>query len=251
MPIEVIPVLDLAAGRAVHAVGGDRSRYAPVSSLLTPGLPGDALALARAYRERVGARRCYVADLDAIAAGPVQRGLLARLAAEDGFGRALLVDAGVATAADLERLHGLPVTVVVGLETLRARDDLAALVAAAPALIFSLDLREGQPVVRPGAWPHGVPDAPSFAAELAAAGVRELIVLDLARVGRDRGPDLARLGAVRSAAPGVRLLAGGGVRDAADLARLAAVGADGVLVASALHRGALAPGRDQSPSDVV
>jgi phosphoribosylformimino-5-aminoimidazole carboxamide ribotide isomerase len=246
MPIEVMPVLDLAAGRAVHAIGGDRSRYAPVTSLLAPGAPGDAMALARAYREQVGARRCYVADLDAITGGVLQRDLLSRLAAADGFGRGLLVDAGIATAVDLPRLDGLPVTVVVGLETLRAWDDVAELVAAAPSLIFSLDLFEGQPLVRPGAWRRGTPGAAPLAAALEAAGVGELIMLDLARVGRDRGPDLAQLGAVRAAAPRVRLLAGGGVRDAADLARLAAVGVDGVLVASALHRGALA-GRDQSP----
>jgi phosphoribosylformimino-5-aminoimidazole carboxamide ribotide isomerase len=251
MPIEVIPVLDLAAGLAVHAIGGDRSRYAPVTSVLAAGAPGDALALARAYRERVGARRCYVADLDAIAGGATQRGLLARLVAADGFGSALIVDDGIATASDLQRLDGLPVTAVVGLETLRAWDELAALLAAAPSLSFSLDLREGRPVVRPGAWPHGVPDAVSIAAALEAAGLRELILLDLARVGRDRGPDLAQLGAVRAAAPGVRLLAGGGVRDAADVVQLAAVGVDGVLVASALHRGALAPGPGQSPSEVV
>jgi phosphoribosylformimino-5-aminoimidazole carboxamide ribotide isomerase len=251
MPIEVIPVLDLAAGAAVHAIGGDRSRYAPVTSVLAPRAPGDAIALARAYRQSVGARRCYVADLDAITGGVPQCELLARLASTDGFGHGLLVDAGIATAAELERLDGLPVTVVVGLETLRAWGDLPALLAAAPTLIFSLDLREGQPVVRTGAWQRGVPDAVSLAAALEAAGLRELILLDLARVGRDRGPDLALLGAVRAAAPGVRLLAGGGVRDAAGLARLAAVGVDGVLVASALHRGALAPGRGQSPSEVV
>jgi phosphoribosylformimino-5-aminoimidazole carboxamide ribotide isomerase len=251
MPIELIPVLDIAAGRAVHAIGGDRSRYAPVASLLAPDAPGDAIVLARAYRERVGARRCYVADLDAIAGGVPQRDLLARLATDDGFGFGLLVDAGIGTAADLQRLDGLPVTAVAGLETLRAWDDLAALLAFAPALIFSLDLRERRPLVRPGAWRRGTPDAVSMATALEAAGVRELIVLDLARVGRDRGPDLAQLGALRTAAPGVRLLAGGGVRDAADLARLAAVGVDGVLVASALHRGALAPLRGQSPSEVV
>lgn len=251
MPIEVIPVLDLAAGRAVHAIGGDRSRYAPVASLLAPDEPGDAMVLARAYRQRVGARRCYVADLDAITGGVPQRDLLARLATDDGFGRGLLVDAGIGSAADLQCLDGLPVTTVVGLETLRAWDELAALLAAAPGLIFSLDLRAGQPLVRPGAWQRGTPDAASMAAVLEAAGVRELILLDLARVGRGEGPDLAQLGAVRTAAPGVRLLAGGGVRDAADLARLAGVGVDGVLVASALHRGALARGRGQSPSEVV
>jgi phosphoribosylformimino-5-aminoimidazole carboxamide ribotide isomerase len=39
----------------------------------------------------------------------------------------------------------------------------------------------------------------------------------------------------------VELIAGGGIRGVADLHRLRAIGADAVLVASALHDGRLAP----------
>jgi phosphoribosylformimino-5-aminoimidazole carboxamide ribotide isomerase len=55
---------------------------------------------------------------------------------------------------------------------------------------------------------------------------------------------------VRRAAPGVRLLAGGGVRHPADLGRLGETGVEGVLVASALHAGVL-PWAGQSPTSVV
>ena len=44
----MIPVLDLRSGRAVHARGGARSTYAPVSSQLIGGRVGDPIALARA-----------------------------------------------------------------------------------------------------------------------------------------------------------------------------------------------------------
>ena len=44
---------------------------------------------------------------------------------------------------------------------------------------------------------------------------------------------------LREALPGVDLIAGGGVRDRADLDRLAAAGANGSLVATAVHRGAI------------
>jgi phosphoribosylformimino-5-aminoimidazole carboxamide ribotide isomerase len=247
MSLELVPVLDLAGGLAVHAVGGDRARYAPVDSSLAPGRPGDATALARAYRRLVRAGRCYVADLDAIAGGATQRQLLARIASEEGFGGALIVDAGIACAADLERLDGLPATPVVGLETLRSWDDLADLVAAAPTLVFSLDLRAGDPVGCPTARPSLGNDPVAIAAAVAAAGVQQVILLDLARVGRAQGPDVHMLAAVRAAAPGIRLLAAGGVRGADDVALLERIGVDGVLVASALHRGALAVGQGQSP----
>ena len=65
-------------------------------------------------------------------------------------------------------------------------------------------------------------------------------MLDLARVGSGEGPDVTLLGELHARFPDVELLAGGGVRDAADLRALAAAGASGALVATALHGGAIA-----------
>jgi phosphoribosylformimino-5-aminoimidazole carboxamide ribotide isomerase len=233
---EVIPVLDLAGGVAVHARGGDRARYAPATSVLAPDRPGDALALARAYRDRVGVMRCYVADLDAIVGGPVQVSLLCALAGPHGFGGTLLVDAGLRSVADADRLVHVPGRFVAGLETFECWDDLPALAARRVGLVVSVDLRDGVPL-RTGPW--GGQSAADVARHVAAMGAAELLVLDLARVGRGEGLDLELLAEVRRAVPKVRLLAGGGVRHQADLHRLADIGVDGVLVASALHAGAL------------
>jgi phosphoribosylformimino-5-aminoimidazole carboxamide ribotide isomerase len=74
------------------------------------------------------------------------------------------------------------------------------------------------------------------------AGVETVIVLDLARVGGSRGVDDAMLSDMRAALPGVDLIAGGGVRDQSDLDRLAAAGANGALVATAVHRGVIKRG---------
>ena len=75
---------------------------------------------------------------------------------------------------------------------------------------------------------------------LAAEGVTDVILLALTHVGTGAGPDIGTLRAARAAFPLLRLIAGGGVRDAEDLRRLAAAGADGVLLATALHRGWIA-----------
>ena len=46
--MRVVGVLDLAGGRAVHAVAGHRERYAPVTAVAGASIrPGDALAVAR------------------------------------------------------------------------------------------------------------------------------------------------------------------------------------------------------------
>ena len=64
-------------------------------------------------------------------------------------------------------------------------------------------------------------------------------MLDLLRVGSGDGPDVTLIDELHARFPDVQLLAGGGVRDAADLASLAEAGAAGALVATALHGGAI------------
>jgi len=52
----------------------------------------------------------------------------------------------------------------------------------------------------------------------------------------------ARIAEIHATFPDLELLAGGGVRDADDLRALAAAGAAGALVATALHRGTIGVG---------
>jgi phosphoribosylformimino-5-aminoimidazole carboxamide ribotide isomerase len=81
---------------------------------------------------------------------------------------------------------------------------------------------------------------PIAAAPLARAlNVRELLVIDLARVGSGSGPPLDAVAGLAAALPGVAIYAGGGVRDDADLRALESAGAAGALVATALHEGAI------------
>jgi phosphoribosylformimino-5-aminoimidazole carboxamide ribotide isomerase len=73
-------------------------------------------------------------------------------------------------------------------------------------------------------------------------GVRRIIVLDLARVGGYDGTgtiDLCKR--LASTYPKVEIVAGGGIRNVADLQRLQAGGVRAALVASALHDGRLQP----------
>jgi phosphoribosylformimino-5-aminoimidazole carboxamide ribotide isomerase len=232
-------VLDLKGGRAVHARGGRREQYDAVESRLTPRR-GDALALARAYRDALGLRELYVADLDAIAGGAPQLAFVRSLAAPSV---SLWLDAGTATPDQAQQLVRQGASrVVVGLETLPSFDALAAIVEAVGArrVAFSLDLRDGQPLARS---PDLVPrekgsDVPIALAERAAsAGASTVIVLDLARVGTASGLDLELIRRLRRALSRVELVAGGGVRDRADLEALADAGADAALVATALHEG--------------
>jgi phosphoribosylformimino-5-aminoimidazole carboxamide ribotide isomerase len=243
--VQIIPVLDLAGGMAVHAQAGDRSRYAPLESGLVPGRVGDPAALLQAFHGTLGIHECYLADLDAIQGGAVQRNLIRELAEfHTGFAGALLVDAGThLPEGALEVLSCGASEVVVGLETLHAFADLAAIVrlVGSSRVVFSLDLRLGNPILHSAmqdALGPG-PDAIQLAEQAVSAGVATLLLLDLGRVGTGCGVDLGLLETLRNRLPGIRLLAGGGVLTRRDLERMRDAGCDGALIASAIHNGRL------------
>jgi phosphoribosylformimino-5-aminoimidazole carboxamide ribotide isomerase len=241
--MQIIPVLDIAGGIAVHAEAGNRSRYQPVRSVLAPGRVGDAVALLHAFYQVLGADACYVADLDAIRGGPIQRSLIRELAQfETGFAGALLVDAGTYLPGGVLELVSCGTSqVVIGLETLHSFADLARIVelVGPGRVVFSLDMKLGSPMIHP-ALRESVgtsPDAMSLALQAVAAGVRTLLLLDLGRVGTGSGVDLALVQALRGRLASEKLFAGGGVLGRRDLERMKDAGCDGALVATAIHTG--------------
>jgi phosphoribosylformimino-5-aminoimidazole carboxamide ribotide isomerase len=219
--MEIIPVLDLKAGHVVHARQGQRDTYQPIVSWLssTSG-PSDVLAgLLRLHPFT----KVYIADLDAIEKKDGHKQILGELTRQHPGLEFWLDDGGTAPAV-------LSVTGnirrVTGSESMR---DIGALRASGAAAILSLDFRGvdflGPPDLldEPSLWPDCI------------------IVMTLARVGSNDGPDLERLAMVKQRAGARRLYAAGGVRDAVDLEALRRAGAAGVLVASALHDGRLSP----------
>ena len=238
--MRIVGVTDIRGGKAVHARGGQREHYSPVSVAAGERVDGDAVALARVYVDRLGVRELYVADLDAIDGGAtsMNAGLLNQIAA---LGAPVWVDAGVATpAAAKAALEAGASVVVVGLETLTTLDALVTIRQAigGDRVAFSVDLRDGMPITLPGAE-HSGWSAAAIARRAAEGGAGTIIVLDLARVGSGSGVDLELMTAMRRAVPQVALFAGGGVRSADDVDVLARTGCDGALVATALLSGAL------------
>jgi phosphoribosylformimino-5-aminoimidazole carboxamide ribotide isomerase len=208
--VRVVGVIDLKDGTAVHAVRGERERYRPL---------GDPLAIARGFE----VEELYVADLDAITGAGENREVIRALARE----ARVMVDAG---ASEPNALLALGVhRVVVGTETLADADALL------PDAVLSVDLREGRTLSRD---PRLADLSALETVELLHhPALRDVIVLDLARVGSGEGPDVAAIAEIHAAFPELELLAGGGVRDAADMRALADAGAAGALVGTALHRG--------------
>jgi phosphoribosylformimino-5-aminoimidazole carboxamide ribotide isomerase len=232
--MRVVGVIDLKDGTAVHAVRGERERYRPVSGVIG-GEDGDALALARGFRA-LGLDELYVADLDAITGHGDNAALLAALAPE----ARLMVDAGVSEPGRARAvLDSGAQRVIVGTETLPGPAALDDLLAALPdgAVTLSVDLRDRRLLSPDAELAH----LPAIDALSRLPRVREVIVLDLARVGSGAGPDVGLIAELHDAFPQLELLAGGGVSDVDDLRALAGAGAAGALVATALHRGVIGP----------
>jgi HisA/HisF family protein len=226
--MRIVPVLDLQSGVVVHARRGDRAGYAPLRSPLVHG--AEPVAVARALCTHAGSDRLYVADLDAIAGAPADVETLRRLTTV----AELWVDAGATTAEQVAVLTAAGVARnVIGTESL---SEIGYDAGAAPP-VLSVDLRDGVLISpRRQLAGRGPKAAVALAHEL---GARELLVIDLARVGSRAGPPLEGVATLAAALPGVDVYAGGGVRDDRDLDALAGAGAAGALVATALHEGAV------------
>jgi phosphoribosylformimino-5-aminoimidazole carboxamide ribotide isomerase len=233
--MRIVPVLDLMHGVVVRGIGGRRHEYRPIVSRLTAS--SAPLDVAGAFQEEFGFKSLYLADLDAIGG---ESPAWAVYEALRRLGLALWVDAGVRDAAMARQLADTGIDrVVIGLETVRGLHELAkACHELGDRLVFSLDLKSGQPLGAISSW--GTNEASKIAAHAVEAGVRRLLVLDLSQVGSNTGTgteDLCRALSCRH--PGLDVAAGGGIRDLADLRRLEVRGVSTALVASALHDGTL------------
>lgn len=221
--LEIIPVVDLMAGRVVHARQGDRQNYKP---LLTPfSAVAEPVAVVRGLLGAGNFRTIYVADLDALMGKAPQLRLLETLALSFPETR-FWMDLG-RHGLDMHGSHwlGQDSWPVIGSESLT--EPMLDSLAHPPAnFILSLDFQDRhmllgpeQLLAKPESWPAKV------------------ILMNLKRVGGLDGPDFEQAGHFVRQYPGREFIAAGGVRDDRDLLVLERIGVSAVLVATALHAG--------------
>lgn len=224
--LELIPAIDLMGGHAVRARRGERHRYGPLNCRLCP--TSDPLAVMDALLARYHFSTVYVADLDAITGRGHHDALLATLRTRYPFLH-FWVDQGPRAPSGSWRR-------VIGSESLRSLQPLMPSIQRNRSEpLLSLDFRGRRLIAPRGLWPR------------TDLWPREVIAMQLRRVGSDLGPDLALLhrlqGHARSRGADIRLYAAGGVRGMADLCRLQRLGVAGVLLAGSLYDMTLDPVR--------
>jgi phosphoribosylformimino-5-aminoimidazole carboxamide ribotide isomerase len=222
--MEIIPVIDLKNDLVVRARMGQRDRYRPIETPLSPS--SDPVDVVRGLLGVSAFRTLYVADLDAIERKGDTKVALARV--KSAFPQLdVWVDNGLADGVAARAfLDNGSDHLVLGSEA-QTDHRLVESLRDDPRVILSLDFRGdsfiGPPALlaMPDIWP------------------RRIIVMTLARVGSGAGPDLERLAAIQKLSGRRLVYAAGGLRHAGDLVELKNAGIAGVLVASALHDGRL------------
>ncbi|HEV8646812.1 MAG TPA: HisA/HisF-related TIM barrel protein [Burkholderiales bacterium] len=224
----MIPVVDLLKGQVVHAREGRRAEYRPVQSRLCEGV--DAEMVVDALLRLHPFRSLYVADLDAIQRQGSNLDSLKRIRLR--FPNLdLWVDSGIAEEHGLDAWLRADIgRAVIGSESLLDAEfmSLAQLRCGDLSPVLSLDFIAEE-----------FKGPPALLADPARYWPERLLAMNLRRVGSDAGPDLALIATLAAKAPACEVYAAGGIRSVEDLERVAAAGAAGALIATALHDGRL------------
>jgi phosphoribosylformimino-5-aminoimidazole carboxamide ribotide isomerase len=231
---DVLPAIDLRAGRVVRLVRGDFDRETIYGN--------DPVAVAVAFVAD-GARWLHVVDLDG-ARDPASRqvDVVAAIVAAVGESAGVEVAGGLRDEVAVATVLATGAArAVVGTGALRDPGFAARLVAAhGPARIaVALDVRGGLAVGQ--GWQAAATGVPVEAALdiLADAGVATFEVTAIDRDGTLEGPDLellARLVARRRGA----IVASAGIASVADVVAVREAGCTGAIVGRALYEGRLA-----------
>ncbi len=234
----LIPAIDLRGGRCVRLYQGDfraETRYelAPHELLLR-------------YRA-LGASWLHIVDLDGARDGVLaNRAIILALASQQAV--SLQVGGGMRSAGALGDLvrHGIDRVVVGSAAVERPREVAGWLAQFGPervCLAFDVRLDErGEPRVRTRGWTHDSSRSLWSALEpYCAHGLRHVLCTDIDRDGSLSGPNLELYREALRRFPHLAWQASGGVRHAADLAALAAVGVQAAVSGKALLEERITP----------
>jgi phosphoribosylformimino-5-aminoimidazole carboxamide ribotide isomerase len=220
--VDIIPVIDVARGKAVRAIRGQRAAYQPIETPLAA--TSEPVDVALGMRTLFPFRKVYVADLDGIEGRGRNTHLVPALS-QALPNAEIWIDAGTGSRSAARAVLAAPIsTLVVGtesLETVRIWHDIAS--EAPQRTVLSLDFRGGEFM------------GPEALLADASLWPSRVIVMTLDRIGGDDGPNIELLANIAARAGSRRVYAAGGIRNRADLDRIKDAGAAGALVASVLH----------------
>ncbi|MEE9423936.1 MAG: HisA/HisF-related TIM barrel protein [Methylococcales bacterium] len=216
----IIPVIDIKNGLVVHAHQGNRESYQPIQSSLCHSAQPQAVI--EAFLTLHTFSTLYIADLDLLSADGNNTQLIHSLL-EQFPQIQFWIDQGV-LYNHTDQLADNWIQ-VIGSESL-TESMLPAITSKPADLILSLDFKQ-----------HLI--GPNQLLETAKHWPDQVIVMTLAKVGTNTGPDWERLKIIQQMTTQSRLVAAGGIRGVNDLNRLTGMGIHSALLSSCLHNGQL------------
>jgi phosphoribosylformimino-5-aminoimidazole carboxamide ribotide isomerase len=230
---ELLPAIDLRAGRVVRLVGGDFTAETVFSD--------DPVEVAHGF-VAAGARWLHLVDLDGARGGGQRQGeVIRQVLVAVGEGAACEAAGGLRDrAAVASTLAAGASRIVVGTAAL-GRAGFAADLArtfGAGRIVVALDVRDGLAVGE--GWRDGAPGVlvEAVLARLAGEGVATFEVTAIDRDGGLGGPDLELLSRLVDLDLG-RIIASGGIRSVDDLLAVRSIGCTGAIVGRAVYDGSL------------
>lgn len=236
--MRVIPVIDIMGGVAVHAKGGHRDHYQPIRSHLCK--TSNPVDLVLAFKSEFGFKEVYIADLDSIMGIGSNIDLLRRI--NESSNTKIIVDSGVSDVKKARELLQAGVEkIIVGTETLTSYASLKSILKFVnyEQVIVSIDVKDGKILSKSKEIVGLSPEA--LAKRLELMGIKEIIVLDLSRVGRESGVNVDLIRRVLESVS-IPIIIGGGIRNIDDVLLLREMGVSGVLVSTALHNSKIKKG---------
>jgi phosphoribosylformimino-5-aminoimidazole carboxamide ribotide isomerase len=235
--MELIPAIDLRNGRCVRLLKGDFARETRYDA--------DPVDLAREYRA-AGAAWLHVVDLDGAKRGePVNLALVERMRAASGL--KIQLGGGIRNRANLEAALAVAERAVIGSLAVGDPTSVAGWLTELGPQRFTLGLdvridAEGRARIATHGWTQDSATTLDEAIErYRAVGLEHVLCTDIDRDGALAGPNVELYRECVRRWPGVAFIASGGVRDAADLAALAATGVAAAVSGKALLEGRLTP----------
>jgi phosphoribosylformimino-5-aminoimidazole carboxamide ribotide isomerase len=227
--MNVIPAIDLRAGQVVRLIQGQYDRQITY---------GDNPAEQAKQFHADGARWLHVVDLDGAKAGkPVNTETIAAIVALGLL--QVEVGGGIRDEASIRRLLEMGVTrVIIGTKAVSDFEWFSEMARRFQGqIVLGLDARDSM-VATHGWLQDSKQTVLDFAAQADKLPLAALIYTDIAKDGMLSGPNIERTKALVEAVH-TPVIASGGVKEIADIRRLAPIGVAGVIAGRSLYEGTL------------
>lgn len=231
----IIPVIDILNSIAVHANKGERDKYKPLrSEILNTTNP---IEIIKILSESFHFNEMYIADLDAIIKKKPNYDFLSKLVNNPKFN--ILLDPGISDINDILNYSKFQISkLILGLETINNLNIIRECIdiLGPDKTCVSIDMYKGKLITKLKNYKDKTPLA--LIKTLKELNVKEIILLDLFRVGQKVGGVSPLYLKIRKKFHG-DILIGGGIKDFNDINMLYNHKFSGVLIGTALYDGSI------------